>query len=68
MINNKKFKKELGNIYDSKKAWQQAGMAIKGRMFEVLKDNPKLDMLLKLVVLANVGIWMGFLVNLFRGF
>ena len=66
--NKKRLKKELGYIYDSKKAWQQAGMSIKGRMVEVLKDNPKLDKLLKLVVLANVGIWGGFLVSIFKSF
>lgn len=66
--NKKKLKKELGQIYDSKKAWQQAGMSIRGRMFEVLKDNPKLDILLKLVLLANVGIWAGLVMNIFRGF
>ncbi len=68
MTNNKKrLKKELENIYDSKKAWQQVGMSIKGRMVEVLKDNPKLDKLLRLVVLANVGIWGSFLLNILRG-
>lgn len=69
-ISKKRIREELKKTYinRSKEAWSVAGMVIKGRMAEALKDNPKLDKLLKLVVIANIGIWGTFLINIFKSF
>jgi len=69
-LTKERIRKELKKTYldQSRKAWASAGMAIKSRMGETLRDNPKLDKLLKLSIIANVGIWGNILVNIFKGF
>ena len=50
-------KKELEKIYDSSFQWLQAGKILQNRFSRSLKENPRLNLLLRLAVLANVGIW-----------
>lgn len=48
---------ELEQIYDNHFKWLQAGKMLQDRFANSLKENPKLNLLLKLVILANIGIW-----------
>ena len=60
-------KQELEKIYNNRFKWLQAGKMLRGRFAQTLHDNPKLNLVLKLVVLANIGIWSS-LVFLFLKF
>jgi hypothetical protein len=51
-------KKELERIYDARFKWLQVGKMLRGRLSQSLHDNPKLNLVLKLVVFANIGIWI----------
>lgn len=50
-------KRELEKIYDSQYAVVNASRKIKNDFSGSLKDNPKLDLALRLMILANIGIW-----------
>lgn len=54
-------KKELEKIYDNRFKWLQVGRTLRGRLSQSLHDNPKLNLILKGVVLANIGIWISFI-------
>lgn len=54
--------KELEKIYDARFKWLQAGKMLRGRLSQSLHDNPKLNMVLKLAVFANVGIWISVII------
>ncbi|MFM7620971.1 MAG: hypothetical protein ACKO47_05135 [Alphaproteobacteria bacterium] len=51
-------KKELEKIYDNRFKWLQAGRVLNGRFNNSLEDNPRLKLILKLSLFANVGIWL----------
>lgn len=51
-------KKELEKIYDNRFKWLQAGRVLRGRLNNSLEDNPRLKLILKLSLFANVGIWL----------
>lgn len=51
-------KKELEKIYDNRFKWLQAGRVLHGRFNNSLEDNPRLKLILKLSLFANVGIWL----------
>jgi hypothetical protein len=59
-------REELEKIYDSRFKWLQAGKVLRGRFAQSLNDNPKLNLTLKGVLAANIGIWLAvlLLVNL----
>jgi len=57
-------KKELEKIYESRFKWLQAGKVLRGRFSQSLGDNPKLNLVLKGVFLANIGIWLSVLLLL----
>ena len=55
---SKATKKEMEKIYDSHLCWMNAGRKLKVSFLESLKENPKITLLLKLVIMANIGIWI----------
>lgn len=57
-------KRELDDLYHSKFEWVQAGRILRERYTKSLKENSTLNLLLKLVVLANFGIWLIFILQL----
>jgi hypothetical protein len=63
-------KKELEKIYDKRSAsrekWNQAGQILRKDFGDALKENPKLNMILKFAVVANVGIWLGLVLQFFK--
>lgn len=48
---------ELKKIFDNRFKWLQAGKVLRGRFSRSLQDNPKLNLTLKGVIIANIGIW-----------
>jgi hypothetical protein len=50
-------KKELEKIYDSGLAASQTGKFLRNKFSQSLKENPRLLLVLKLVIIANIGIW-----------
>ena len=50
--------RELEKIYDNRFKWLQAGKMLRGRFSDSLSINPKLNLVLKGVFLANVGVWL----------
>jgi hypothetical protein len=50
-------KKELEKIYDNRFKWLHAGKVLRGRLTDSLEENPRLKKILKLTILANIGIW-----------
>ena len=56
-----KAKKELEKIYNDKFKWEKAANSLKSNFVKSLKENPKLSVILKLLVVANLGIWLVFL-------
>jgi len=54
-------KEELEKIYDNKFKWVQAGNALRNRLSDSLNSNPKLKLILRLSILANIGIWLTFI-------
>lgn len=50
-------KKELEKIYDSRPKPSQIGKFLQNKFSQSLKENPRLLLVLKLVVIANIGIW-----------
>ena len=50
-------KKELEKIYENRFKWLQAGRILRGRLNNSLDENPNLKKILKLSILANIGIW-----------
>ncbi len=59
-----KAKKELEKIYDDRFKWEKAAKSLKNNFVKSLKENPKLNVILKLLVVANLGIWLVFLMML----
>lgn len=59
-----KAKKELEKIYNDKFKWEKAANSLKNNFVKSLKENPKLNVILKLLVVANLGIWLVFLMML----
>lgn len=55
---NQKTKKEMERIYDTHLDWMKAGRKLKISFLESLKENPKITLLLKLAIIANIGIWI----------
>lgn len=61
MTKNKKLaKKELEKIYDSQYQWLNAGRQVGSKLSKSLDECPKLGLLLKLAIIANIGIWSSF--------
>jgi hypothetical protein len=50
-------KKELEKIYDSRPKPSQIGKILQSKFLHSLRENPKLLLILKLVIIANIGIW-----------
>lgn len=57
---------ELEKIYENRFKWLQAGKILRGRLTDSLEVNPRLKMILKLSVLANIGIWATFYLITFK--
>jgi len=55
---SKATKKEMEKIYDSHLSWMNAGRKLQVSFLESLKENPKITLLLKLGIMANIGIWI----------
>jgi len=55
-----KVEKELEKIYDNQLAWLQVGKLLHNRVNVSLQENPRLNLLLKLAILSNIGIWLTF--------
>jgi hypothetical protein len=51
-------RKELEKIYENNFKWLQAGKVLRSRFSSSLNENPKLNLILKLALFANVGIWL----------
>lgn len=51
-------KQELEKIYESRFRWLQVGKVLRSRFSQSLDNNPKLNLTLKGVILANIGIWL----------
>ena len=51
-------KKELEKIYNNRFRWIQAGKFLNGRLYNSLDENPRLKLILKLGIFANLGIWL----------
>lgn len=51
---------ELEVIYDNRFKWIQAGKKLRSDFSESLSENPKLGLILKVCIIANVGIWVSF--------
>ncbi len=49
--------KELTRIYNRHFAWIERAQILRKKFTQSLSENPELKLLLKLVVLANIGIW-----------
>jgi hypothetical protein len=58
----KSTKEELEKIYNNELKWLQAGKILRSRFSNSLKENPRLNMLLKLLIIANIGIWLTFII------
>lgn len=54
-------KEELEKLYDSKFKWIQAGNALRNRLSDSLENSPKLKWIFRLLIIANIGIWLTFL-------
>lgn len=54
-------KEELEKLYDSKFKWIQAGNALRNRLGDSLENSPKLKWIFRLLIIANIGIWLTFL-------
>ena len=50
--------KELAEIYETKFAWVRIGEELRNRFAATLKDKPKMNLVLKLCVVSNIGIWL----------
>ncbi|MBU6141262.1 MAG: hypothetical protein KGP29_06920 [Proteobacteria bacterium] len=61
-------KQELERIYENRFKWLQAGRTLRGRFAQTLDDNPKMNWVLKLVILANIGIWSSLVLFIFKIF
>jgi hypothetical protein len=53
--------KELEKMYDNQTAWLEVGKLLHNRIHVSLQESPKLNLLLKLSILANFGIWSTFI-------
>lgn len=58
MTNNNQAKKELEKIYDSNFRANKIAKTFRKNFLKTLRDNPKLNLILKLLFLANIGIWL----------
>ena len=52
MQDKKSVRKELGEIYDNN------FKLLRNKFSQVLKQNPKLNLILRLLIVANIGIWL----------
>lgn len=59
-------KQELEKIFDHRFKWLQAGKMLRGRFAKSLQENPKLNLILKWVLIANVGVWVSLAVMLLK--
>ncbi len=59
--NQREILKELEVIYDNRFKWVQAGKKLREGFSEALVENLKMSKLLKICIVANVGIWLSFL-------
>lgn len=59
-------KKELEKIYDNEFSFIKNGKSLKKKFFKSLEEHPKLAALLKLLIIANIGIWVTFGLVLFQ--
>lgn len=50
--------KELEEIYENKFAWVRVGEELRNRFADTLKEKPKMNLVLKLCVVSNIGIWL----------
>ena len=55
--NKKLAHKELEKIYENRFKWLQAGKLLRDRVLSSLQENPKLSLILKLSIIAHIGIW-----------
>ena len=51
---------ELTKIYDRHFSWINKARVLRGKFSQSLADNPELKLILKLAILANIGIWCTF--------
>lgn len=61
-------KKELEKIYDDRFKPLKAGKKLRKEFSDSLQKNPALNLILRLVVVANIGIWASLGLILFRQF
>ena len=64
--NNKEIKREMGKIYDKHLDWVTVGRNMKLSFLGSLKDNPKVTLIIKLGVAANLGIWTLVILKVFE--
>ena len=55
-------RKELEKIYENNFKWLQAGKILRSKFSSSLDDNPKLNLVLKLAIFANIGIWSSLII------
>lgn len=53
-----KITKELEAIYENRSKWVKAGQNLRNKFSESLAENPKLNLILKVSIIGNVGIWL----------
>ena len=54
---NKNIKREMKKIYDKHYGWMKVNRTLKISLLNSLQENPKVTLLLKLCIAANIGIW-----------
>lgn len=59
-------KQEMEKLYDSGFEWIQAGKILRERVAKSLRENPKINLILRLVILANLGVWLTLVLQLFE--
>ncbi len=62
-MNKEKAKKELEKIYDNNFKFGKMAKSWQHNFSKALKHNPALSLILKLVIFANVGIWIILLIT-----
>jgi hypothetical protein len=60
--------KELQKIYERHFSWIERAQVLRGKFSKSLGQNPELKTLLKLAILANVGIWGTFILITYNFF
>lgn len=67
-LNKESAQKELEKIYDSHFEWLKNGKILRDKFSRSLKENPKLNLLLNLAIFANIGIWLTFILLVYKSF